>query len=214
MVLACFDLDDTLIQRTEAVRIGLADFLARHGLPLDDLEWIMELDQGGYRPRAVVTEAVSTRYRDQVDPAEVEQFWAEGAAPWVTLPDETRTALTLLREAGHRIALVTNGRTQQQSAKVATCRLAPLLDAIVISEEAGTAKPAAEIFRIAADRAGADLSDGWMVGDNAANDIGGGRAAGLRTIWIPNDKDWPIVDFEPDARAMTSAAAAEIILNS
>ncbi|MEV7806919.1 HAD hydrolase-like protein [Microbispora sp. NPDC088329] len=38
---------------------------------------------------------------------------------------------------------------------------------------------------IAAERCGATLAEGgWMIGDNPTADIAGGRAVGLRTIWI------------------------------
>nr|WP_276607651.1 HAD hydrolase-like protein [Microbispora catharanthi] len=41
------------------------------------------------------------------------------------------------------------------------------------------------MFEIAAKRCGMTLSEGgWVIGDNPTADIAGGRAVGLRTIWI------------------------------
>ncbi|MEV6983037.1 HAD hydrolase-like protein [Sphaerisporangium sp. NPDC051017] len=53
-------------------------------------------------------------------------------------------------------------------------------------------KPDIGLFEIAARRCGMDLAGGgWMVGDHLVADIGGGRAAGLRTIWIDRGRYSP-----------------------
>jgi FMN phosphatase YigB (HAD superfamily) len=56
------------------------------------------------------------------------------------------------------------------------------VDFCCVSESVGARKPDPLIFKIAADRTGATLDGGWMVGDHPAYDIAGGIAAGLRTI--------------------------------
>lgn len=49
----------------------------------------------------------------------------------------------------------------------------------------GVRKPDRRLFEIAAARCGVSAVDGgWMVGDSLVKDIGGGRAAGLRTVWV------------------------------
>ncbi|WP_239104210.1 HAD hydrolase-like protein [Microbispora corallina] len=53
---------------------------------------------------------------------------------------------------------------------------------------------------------------GWMIGDNLVADIAGGRAAGLRTIWIDRGT-WP--DSEPDAdHVVTDVLQAMEILSA
>lgn len=45
-------------------------------------------------------------------------------------------------------------------------------------------KPHAPIFEMALERLGCGPSDAAMVGDSLTTDIAGGRAAGLRTVWV------------------------------
>ena len=66
------------------------------------------------------------------------------------LDSRTRRLLLRLRCAGVPTAVVTNGTSASQRLKVRHSGLAELVDAIVVSEEFGAAKPAAAIFRHAA----------------------------------------------------------------
>jgi FMN phosphatase YigB (HAD superfamily) len=58
------------------------------------------------------------------------------------------------------------------------------VDSVCISGAEGFRKPDQRIFALAAERAGAQLTSGWMIGDNPQADIAGGRDAGLRTVWL------------------------------
>lgn len=94
-------------------------------------------------------------------------------------------ALAALRAAGWPIAVVTNGCTDIQRAKLTRTGLLPAVDAVVVSEEAGTRKPDPAIFHLAAARLGRTLTPAdWMVGNNPATDLRGAHATGLRSIWI------------------------------
>ena len=46
-----------------------------------------------------------------------------------------------------------------------------------------------------------------MVGDNPEADIGGGRGAGLRTVWLSRGRTWEHDDFAPDLQAPDPASA-------
>jgi FMN phosphatase YigB (HAD superfamily) len=75
--------------------------------------------------------------------------------------------------------------------------LAEAVDACALSGIEGIRKPDRGLFKIAASRCGMSLgAGGWMIGDNLIADIAGGRAAGLRTVWIDRGT-WP--DHEHDA---------------
>ena len=58
------------------------------------------------------------------------------------------------------------------------------MDVLVVSEEAGVAKPSPRIFEIALERVKVRAEDAVMVGDSWTNDVEGARAAGLRAIWF------------------------------
>jgi putative hydrolase of the HAD superfamily len=51
-----------------------------------------------------------------------------------------------------------------------------------------------------------------MVGDNPVNDIGGGRSAGLSTIWIANGRIWTLEDPGPDHAVPHVRAAIDLLL--
>ena len=75
----------------------------------------------------------------------------------------------------------------------------------------GARKPNIEIFQEASRICDVPL-EGWMVGDSASDDIGGGRQAGLRTIWIARGRTWDVSEYEPDAVLATVSEAAAVIL--
>jgi len=65
--------------------------------------------------------------------------------------------------------------------------LAPLLGAVVISDECGWRKPSPAIFHDALTRLGAQAGDTSFVGDSYEHDVCGAIAAGLRPIWLQRD---------------------------
>jgi FMN phosphatase YigB (HAD superfamily) len=95
-----------------------------------------------------------------------------------------------------------------QVAKIERSGLAGRLDAWCVSGEVGIRKPDARVFQVAAERCGTTLAaGGWMVGDSPEHDVAGGRAAGLRTIWIGTAAGWPR-DQVPADRTVPDVLAA------
>lgn len=73
-------------------------------------------------------------------------------------------------------------------------------EVIVISEDFGRRKPHPAIFEHALERLDVPPPDAIYVGDSADDDIGGGKAAGLRVVWInPADRSLPAGTPAPDA---------------
>jgi 2-haloacid dehalogenase len=82
------------------------------------------------------------------------------------------------------VALLTNGLSEVQRARLERLDIAGFFDAIVISAEVGVAKPHSGIFDIAFDRLGSPAKDSaLMVGDNLSADIGGAANYGIATCW-------------------------------
>ncbi|HSJ29768.1 MAG TPA: YjjG family noncanonical pyrimidine nucleotidase [Acidimicrobiia bacterium] len=83
-----------------------------------------------------------------------------------------------------RLALVTNGLSEVQRARIERLGLGGYFDAIVISSEVDASKPRPEIFDIAFDRLGRPPKDSAvMIGDSLASDIAGGANYGIDTCW-------------------------------
>ncbi|GIH64336.1 HAD family hydrolase [Microbispora siamensis] len=66
-----------------------------------------------------------------------------------------RDGLARLRTAGWRVAIVTNGRADNQLGKIRRIGLDEVVDGWAVSEAEGVRKPDRGLFEIAATRAGA-----------------------------------------------------------
>jgi putative hydrolase of the HAD superfamily len=89
--------------------------------------------------------------------------------------------LRILKARGLKIALVSNfdGRLHRV---VAELGLKPLFDAVIVSSEAGWAKPSPRIYAAALDALGVAPGEALMVGDRPKEDAAGATAAGLRAL--------------------------------
>jgi putative hydrolase of the HAD superfamily len=93
-----------------------------------------------------------------------------------------------------KLAIITNGNTHRQKAKIMNTCLHECFDVILISEEAGVSKPDKLIFQLALNKLQVHPEDALFVGDNLEKDIGGSQRAGLKGIWfnprgMENDSD-------------------------
>jgi HAD superfamily hydrolase (TIGR01549 family) len=223
-----FDLDDTLFDHRYGARQALAAVRAshqglasvaqeeldlRHGAILEELHLRvlsgeLPLDAArrdrfrrlfltaGVPAGADLVEAAAETYRGRYM-----ESWQEVAGA---------TALLRALRPRLRLGIVSNNLTREQHDKLRFCGFLDHLDAIVISEEAGVAKPDPGIFRIALQRIGADAHEAVMIGDAWATDIAGARAAGLRAIWYnPTGKSRPEPAIEVDE--IRSLEPAEVL---
>ncbi len=204
-----FDLDNTLADREAAFRRWAEGFVTDHHLDRSVIDWLCERDGDGFLSR----DELFTSLRDEygVD-GRVDDLVARYRAEYPTFfepgPDVV-AALTALRAAGWKIGIVTNGPPSQE-AKIASLRLGALVDGVCVSDLVGVEKPDRHIFELTAARCGVPL-DGWMVGDSPDTDVAGGRAAGLRTVWIHRGRTWARDDYAPDAVVATIRDAAAVI---
>jgi putative hydrolase of the HAD superfamily len=99
---------------------------------------------------------------------------------------EVHAALKWLRDCGRRLVVVSNWDLSLHDV-LERVQLAPLLDAIVTSAEAGARKPAREIFEQALRLAGVTASDAIHVGDSLEEDVEGARAAGIAPVLVRRD---------------------------
>lgn len=208
-----FDLDGTLFDRDSAVRdVFAAQYRAFQGVlagiePERYVARLLELDAHGHADKST---AFGTLVRElgldsSLGDELAEHFrevYPRFGAPF---PDALPT-LRELRARGIAIALVTNGRTDNQAAKVSRLGLEPFLDATLISESEGLRKPDRRIFERALGRIGVAPEHAWHVGDHPMADVAGAHAAGLTAIWryVPY---WP----EPACQAFTIHQLSELL---
>jgi putative hydrolase of the HAD superfamily len=197
-----FDLDDTLFDHRACTREALrevqrryaalgarpfGEFEAAHALLLEALH--LDVLAG----RLSIEAARQKRFESLLEqagepaaPALASQVAATYRQCYIRHRQAVPGALDLLRALHGHVALgvVTNNVASEQLEKIETCGMAPWLDAVIISEQVGVAKPDPRIFALALDRLGVAPDAAVMVGDNWAIDVVGARAAGLRAIWF------------------------------
>jgi HAD superfamily hydrolase (TIGR01549 family) len=197
-----FDLDDTLFDHLSAARAALTVVHTQHPCfrdrPFADLERLhaehlealhqvvlsgaMGIDAArierfrriflaaGVTAAPLVLEATAVAYR---------RAYLESRRP----VDGARALLTALKPHV-RIGIVSNNLLDEQQDKIRLCELTPFIDALVVSEEAGTSKPDPTIFHLALERVGCSAEDAVMIGDSWTADVEGARAAGIPAIWF------------------------------
>ncbi|MBF0175270.1 MAG: HAD family hydrolase [Magnetococcales bacterium] len=92
---------------------------------------------------------------------------------------EVREFIFDLRDSGIATAVVTDLTAQIQFRKLIYFRLDDQFDFVVTSEEAGADKPHEQPFRLAMEKLNVGPELVWMIGDDAAKDIGGARNMGM-----------------------------------
>ncbi|GAB3950017.1 HAD family hydrolase [Streptomyces sparsus] len=206
--LALFDLDDTLVDRSRGFRSCVRAFCSDLGFAGDVEQWLLEaMYERAYRRDF---ERLREQFSVSVPVEELWQRYTVCMAHAVTCAPEVLSGLERLRAAGWGVGVVTNGAGDIQRAKMASTGLDQRVDAVCISEEVGCRKPDVGIFREAVRLVGADgQSSGWMIGDSAENDVAGGQAAGLRTIWISGGTERAV---EADHVVSGAADAIDLLL--
>ncbi len=203
-----FDLDDTLIrayaQPEEAWRRLLHIFSAHldaHDEPAIERvrSAIMEearafwqdqtaaarwrLDIPGARRLSVRRGLARLGYRDEALADRIADAFTELRRQEYRLYPDAHATVDALRQAGVRLALVTNGAAETQRDKIARFDLAHRFDHIQIEGEFGQGKPELAVYRHALERLGCDACDAWMVGDNYEWEVVAPQKLGMCGIW-------------------------------
>jgi putative hydrolase of the HAD superfamily len=89
-----------------------------------------------------------------------------------------------LRARGHRLAMLTNGGTEGQRAKIERFELARHFDYIQVEGEFGHGKPDERVYHHVLERVGAKPADAVMVGDDLERDVAGPQRVGIEGVWI------------------------------
>lgn len=205
--LLCFDLDDTLLD-TEAgapARFEAAVRTLRSMRPDLDGATIARAVERGLRTHP--TEGRVANFITDVgvtDPADVAQLRTAYLAAMADVTDAVsgaQDALTALA-AHFRLAIVTNGPSEQQRRKLDRSGLGARVDWIVISGEIGIEKPHRAIFEHVSAITGIGPGGIAHVGDSLLTDVVGANAAGLMSIWVRNS----LVRTTPDRPELTPHA--------
>lgn len=198
-----FDLDNTLIDRDAAVRAYIEDLLPRRGVTVSTtlVDRLMCRDDHGYADRdmwcgeiaalaSMGTEEVWSDFRFRL-PAFVKPIPGVGS-----MLDHIRNT--------SRIALVTNGSSALQRAKLAASGLADRFGSdgksqnVYVSEEVGFRKPDPRLMLLALAGFGCAPENALFVGDDPRRDMAPASEIGMGTCWVRIGRDYPIDCPRPD----------------
>ncbi|MEV7426855.1 HAD family hydrolase [Streptomyces sp. NPDC091212] len=212
MRLALFDLDNTLVDRTEAITRWAQEFAAAKSLGPAAVDWLIKTDDDGLLPKPDFFAQARAHFGLLESAAELQLRYERRYPSHMRCPTAVLDGLTALRTAGWRLGVVTNGLTTVQQAVLDHTGLTAHLDGWCISETESIRKPDPEIFHRTATRCGTDLTDAWMIGDSPEADIVGGQNAGVPTIWISRTRSWPGDHPVPDHTTADIGEAITLLL--
>jgi len=127
----------------------------------------------------------------------------EGRNLWRRVPEGLPDALSRAREAGMRLAVISNAEGTVE-ALLAEVGLRPFFETVVDSSVVGVAKPDPRIFEEALRRLGVPAARAVYAGDIPRVDVDGARGAGLEGVLIDAFDHYP--SYQEAARFPSVAA--------
>ncbi len=106
----------------------------------------------------------------------------ENPDSWRLFP-ETREALTMLKDQGFELGIISNFDSRLFSV-LRGLGIAELFDTVTISSLAHAAKPSGRIFQQALDKHAVDPSEALHVGDSERDDVKGAQSVGLTGVLL------------------------------
>ncbi len=96
---------------------------------------------------------------------------------------EAKQVLERLRDAGLRLAILSNGSPRMLGAAVENADLGPLLEAVISVDDIGIYKPHPSVYQRAVDTLGVEATRICFLTSNGF-DVYGAAAFGLRVVWV------------------------------
>lgn len=219
-----FDLDDTLFDFGMTEKNALQQLFMEYGFPngVDDylpsykaiskVLWD-DLEHG----RTTLAELKVERFKRlflehtlDIDSAVFGHKYIENLGKEVHMIEGVEELFAKL--SGCRFAVLTNGFTIAQHARIGGSSLKDLFEVIVTSEEAGFQKPQMEIFEHTLDKLQVtDKSRVLMIGDSLSSDIQGGNNFGIDTCWFNPHVKKNITAIQPTYEIQTWDQLVEIV---
>ncbi|OCJ12774.1 hypothetical protein A6U86_04100 [Rhizobium sp. AC27/96] len=193
-----FDLDETLIDRRAALKAFLPDQFERfrdqlQGVTLQAFEaTFLALEKEGLVDKQKLYPRLAADLdMDSHCGARLLSDFQTHYPHFAKLSIGALETLVALRVRGLKTAIISNGHTEVQSAKIEITGLRNNVDLVVISEDVGLRKPDPRIFQLTAERLGVTPARCIFVGDNPEADVIGAQASGMTGIFYNAGTSWP-----------------------
>ncbi|MFB4168805.1 HAD family hydrolase [Virgibacillus sp. JSM 102003] len=209
---AIFDLDKTLLNRGEAIEQMFFKILdkcyedVKHSIKNEMLKKFKGYDNKSYGHNDKTK--VFASFFDEFPPKyrlphnDIQDFWNNNFPNCFTINPNTIHIVNILKMQV-KVAIITNGSTQRQKAKINNTNLNSCFEIIIVSEEVGYSKPDKRIFELALNKLNIKPEDALFVGDDLEKDIGGCQNANIKGIWFNPHKYKNDTDIKPYAEVNT-----------
>ena len=190
------DADNTLFNFDLAERHAVSMVLERCGVPAPGAQERFSVINKGLWLRLEKDEIAPEELRilrfrlllqelgSSMDPRDAAAIFLTGLSESCFVLPRSLGVLQALRRRRVPTAIVTNGFSVVQRRRLALSGLAPYLDAVVISEEAGVQKPDPALVELALSGLGCkEKSQAVLVGDSLSSDMAAARNAGIAGVW-------------------------------
>jgi phosphoglycolate phosphatase len=207
------DLDGTLVDTASEIALALNETLAELGLRVVSLEAAKALIGRGVRSlveRAVEDAAGATDLARAV--ARFETHYARVVGTEATLFPGVQEGLVALREAGFKLAVVTNKPRIFTRKLLESLGIDGFFGCVVAGDDGIRRKPFGDMLAHAANAMGARMSETLMLGDSD-NDVLAARDAGCLVWCVPYgyNQGRPAESLECDRRVATVMDAARLL---
>lgn len=185
-----FDLDDTLLDRNQAVDNIFHIMLEKcygnveHTLKAEMLRKFKMYDNKDYgvSDKTAVFEAFFDEFPPLYRLPQPQEFWNQQFPQCFSISEHTVNLVKRVQEH-MKVAIITNGTTHRQREKIMTTRLHECFDVILISEEVGLEKPNQRIYQLALNKLQVQPEDALFVGDDLEKDVKGPQGYMVQSRW-------------------------------
>ena len=188
-----FDLDDTLLDRDNAVDQIFLMILEKCYEGVNDstknemLQKLKEYDKRayGYSDKTTVLNTFFDEFppKHRLPSNDIQDFWNHNFPNCFSIDQHTLNIINTIK-THVKVAIISNGTTHRQKAKIIKTNLNSYFDNILISEEVGFSKPDKRIFDLALNKLNVQPEETLFVGDDLKKDISGCQNVNIKGIWF------------------------------
>ncbi|MEG0451068.1 MAG: HAD family hydrolase [Lysinibacillus sp.] len=197
-----FDLDGTLLNRDESVKVFIDRQYDRLHKQLDQIPKekyvtrFIELDNRGYVWKDKVYQQLVNEFEDVDITWEelLQDYIGEFKNNCIPFPNLKRM-LEELKSNNLVLGMITNGYGQFQMDNIKALGIEKYFDVILISEWEGIKKPDPRIFNKALEKLDVSANESMFVGDHPENDVKAAQNLGIKGIW-KKDIHWNNVEAD------------------
>jgi putative hydrolase of the HAD superfamily len=199
---AIFDLDGTLLDRDESVKMFISNQYDRlhkfvGHIPQEKfVARFIDLDDRGYVWKDKVYQQVVEEFEitDITWEKLLQDYVDEFKNNCVPFPDLLEM-LEELKKRNFRVGMITNGKGQFQMDNITALGIEKYFDAILVSEWEGIKKPDCQIFNRALERLNVAPNESIFVGDHPVNDVEASKSVGMIGVW-KRDIQWSSLEAD------------------